>query len=163
MAWLGRLPQPILDRLPSFLHPVVLRLLSPTGLALIAGASLLLFVASLIGVPYFLARLPADFFTRRERQERGLPAARRPAYRWLLSAAKNLAGATLVVSGVLMLFLPGQGLLTLLVGMLLLDFPGKRRFLRWVVLRPKLLSAINRLRHGAGRPPLELSSSDPDK
>ncbi len=57
--------------------------------------------------------------------------ARMPSWR------RNLYGGLLIIAGVIMLFTPGQGLLTLLAGFLLLDFPGKRRTWRKILSYPK--------------------------
>lgn len=69
---------------------------------------------------------------------------------------RNLLGATLVVLGVVLSLpgIPGQGLLTTLAGMLLLDFPGKRKLLFKMLRRPRILRSINRLRTRFSRPPL---------
>jgi hypothetical protein len=71
---------------------------------------------------------------------------------------RNLAGAVLVVLGAVMAIpgVPGQGLLTMLIGLTLLSFPGKRRLERRLVQMPPVLRAINRLRARFARPPLEL-------
>ena len=62
-----------------------------------------------------------------------------------------LLGLIMAIPGV-----PGQGLLTALIGLTLLSFPGKRRLERRFVRMPALLRAINRLRARFARPPLEL-------
>ena len=54
-----------------------------------------------------------------------------------------------------MLVLPGQGILTILAGIMLLDFPGKHRLLRWIVAHPQVLRTLNWLRR-RGHPPLYL-------
>ena len=65
------------------------------------------------------------------------------------------AAVVLVLAGLIMLVVPGQGLLTLAVGLVLVDFPGKYRLERWLVTRPPVWRAINWLRKRAGREPLE--------
>nr|ALS89658.1 putative transmembrane protein (PGPGW) [uncultured bacterium] len=64
----------------------------------------------------------------------------------------------LVVLGVVMSIpgVPGQGILTILLGVMLLDFPGKRNFERKLVTRPQVRNAINKLRHRFGKPELVL-------
>ncbi|HYG08570.1 MAG TPA: hypothetical protein VD835_01220, partial [Pyrinomonadaceae bacterium] len=64
----------------------------------------------------------------------------------------------LVLFGVLMSLpgVPGQGVLTILMGVMLLDFPGKRRLELKLVSRPNVLRAINRIRQRFDRPPLQL-------
>ncbi|HEY6478335.1 MAG TPA: hypothetical protein VI456_17280 [Polyangia bacterium] len=71
---------------------------------------------------------------------------------------RNLGGAVLVVLGAIMAVpgVPGQGLLTMLIGLTLLSFPGKRRLERRLVRMPPVLRGINRLRARFARPPLEL-------
>ena len=54
-----------------------------------------------------------------------------------------------------MLFLPGQGLLTMLMGIVLMDFPGKFRLERHLVSRPPVFAAINWIRTQRSAPPLE--------
>jgi hypothetical protein len=71
----------------------------------------------------------------------------------LLHIAHNLLGVVLVLLGVAMLVLPGQGLLTLLVGLLLVDFPGKHQLAVRLLSRPKVLSVVNKLRAHKGAAP----------
>jgi hypothetical protein len=119
-------------------------------LALLGGIGLLMFLGSLVVVPVIVALMPPDYFTR---PPSGLP--RRPL-RQLGHVLKNLLGAVLVAAGLLMLVLPGQGILTLAIGISLIDFPGKQRLqLRLVRLRGVRLS-IQWIRHKARRAPLQL-------
>jgi hypothetical protein len=67
---------------------------------------------------------------------------------------KNLLGALLLVAGILMLVLPGQGILTILAALALLDFPGKRHIEMSILHIPMLLRSINWLRRRAGQAPL---------
>lgn len=79
----------------------------------------------------------------------------------MLLAAKNLLGYLLIVAGIAMLLLPGQGVLTMLLGFIMVDLPGKYRFEQWLVARPLVLRSINMLRRRAGREPLILDG-DPE-
>jgi hypothetical protein len=67
---------------------------------------------------------------------------------------KNAVGGLLLVAGILMLVLPGQGILTILAALALLNFPGKRALELRILHRPALLKGINWLRRRAGRKPL---------
>lgn len=118
-----------------------------------AGLSLLLALVTLVVVPFWLVRLPADYFTG-EKRRRAAWAARHPVERGLLAVARGAAGLVLVLVGLALLFLPGQGLLTILCGLMVATYPGKYRLERWLVRRSQVRSAINWLRHRAGRPPL---------
>jgi len=127
----------------------------PGLVATLGVASVVMFVLSIAFVPLVLTRLPADYFSR-ERRERLAEHARNRPFRWLFVVAKNALGALLVVLGVAMLVLPGQGLLTLLVGLLLADFPGKYRLERRIIGGPRVLRAINALRKRWNKPPLDV-------
>ena len=120
-----------------------------------AGAlSLLGLAAAVVGVPWVVARLPADYFNQSHRAV-WRAWGDEPWFALLLGAIKNLVGAALVLLGVVMLVTPGQGLLTLLVGLLLMNFPGKYRLERWLVGRRGVLAALNWLRRRGGHPPFE--------
>jgi hypothetical protein len=109
-------------------------------------ASVVMFVGSLLAVPWIVARAPRDFFTRDERKSTGsLP----------LKVLKNMVGAMLLFAGVLMLLLPGQGILTLVVGLALLDVPGKHALLVRMAKRPSVLKALNYVRQRAKREPFD--------
>ena len=71
---------------------------------------------------------------------------------------KNMLGVALVILGIIMSLpgVPGQGLLTILLGLMLLDLPGKRGWEQKLVKRPKVLQTINQLRGKFGKPPLVL-------
>ena len=115
--------------------------------------SAFMFIATLIAMPLLIARLPADYFTRRP--VRDWPA-RHPVAHLLLVVAKNLLGVVLLLAGLAMLVLPGQGLLTIFVAIMLLDFPRKRALERWVIRRRPVLRAANWIRARRHQPPLEL-------
>ncbi len=101
-------------------------------------------------LPVFVVRLPADHFVvaRREVGEH------RGVGRWIARLGKNLLGIVFVLAGVAMLVLPGQGLLTILIGLLLLEFPGKRALERKLVRRPAILNFLNAMRARREQPPL---------
>ena len=132
----------------------------PAVLSVLLGMSFLSLVASVVGVPWYLRRLPADYFSRREQAAIGVPRSDDPS-RLLLVVLRNLLGATLVLAGVAMLVLPGQGLATVLVGLLMMDYPGKKRLQRHVLSLGPVLRAANALRHRAGQPPLIVSLHPP--
>ena len=148
------------DRLPAWLpdwaQTVTAWILQPIVLAFLVSTSVLLFVLSLVGLPLVLQRMPTDFFSRPERRRLRLAERRRPFWFIVLRTLKNALGCVLLALGLLMLFVPGQGLLTIFVALFLIDFPGKRRLQRWVISRPAVHRPVNALRRRTGRPPLEL-------
>ncbi|MAE65358.1 MAG: hypothetical protein CMJ18_13890 [Phycisphaeraceae bacterium] len=110
-------------------------------------ASLLTFVGTLVIVPVLIVRIPTDYFVERRRRKPQVVVAR---------IGKNVVGAVFVVAGVAMLLLPGQGLITMLIGIMLLDLPGKRRLERWLIGRTAVLRSVNWMRRKANRPPLRV-------
>lgn len=119
----------------------------------LAISSLITFFISLSVVPYLLIRIPSDYFSHRKRQ-RSLVSNHNPVLRIVFIIGKNVIGYVFIVLGIAMLFLPGQGLLTVLLGIILIDFPGKYKFERWLVLRKHVLRSINWLRQRSNREPL---------
>lgn len=113
-----------------------------------------MFFVSLAAVPWLVVRIPADYFTRANR-----PSARwsrlHPVLRVLLHLGKNVLGAVLVAMGAAMLVLPGQGILTILLGVMMLDFPGKYTLECWLAGRPTVFRALNWLRRHAGVSPID--------
>lgn len=120
----------------------------------VSVASLVLALSSLALMPLLLVRMPADYATRKVPTlgERLSHARPRQAAVLLL---RNLAGGILVLLGLVMLFVPGQGLLTVAAGLVLLDGPGKHRLLVGLLRRPTLARAVQRLRARRGVPLLE--------
>ena len=124
-----------------------------TVLWYLAGGSTVLAIVTAMALPTLLGFIPSDYYSRAG-SGRGSWADYHPVTRVLLLTGKNVFGVVLVAMGILMLVLPGQGILTILVGIMLLNFPAKRRFERWIVSRPPVLRSINWLRRRNGRPPL---------
>jgi len=119
-----------------------------------AGVSVVMLAASVFVTGWYLLRLPDDYFVSTKRP---LPLAGHPApVRVAARIGRNLAGLALVILGVVLSLpgVPGQGILTILLGIILLDFPGKRRVERGIVRRGFVHRAINRLRSRFGRPPI---------
>ena len=115
--------------------------------------SFVVFILSLLSLPWLVAQIPEDYFLPKKRQPTQWKQLH-PIIRLLALIGKNLIGYGLIVAGLLMLFLPGQGILTLVMGLLLVDYPGKFRLERKLVKTPAILNSLNWLRRKAKRPPL---------
>ncbi len=120
------------------------------------GVSLFLvsMAVSLLIVGVVIVKIPANYFSSHYQQD-FLPNAPWLA-RWGATIGKNLVGIVLVVAGIVMLIGPGQGILTILIGLMLMDIPGKRPLEARLIKRPAILSAANRLRAKYNKPPLDL-------
>lgn len=140
------MPEWLSSRLPVWVHAwhlIIFSIALAVGMAAISAA--------IVGV--VLARLPADYFVNPDARR---PIDRHPVLKVLFIVARNAFGYFLIALGVVLSLpgVPGQGLLTVFMGVMLIDFPGKHRFERWLVTRRPILAGINRLRAKAGRPPL---------
>jgi hypothetical protein len=117
--------------------------------------SAVMFAVGIVTLPWLLARIPKDYFV-----ENQVPLASwketRPVWRWGVLAIRNVAGALFAILGVVMLFAPGQGVLTLLVGISMMTFPGKRTLELKLIRMKGVLTSINWLRRKSGHEPLEL-------
>lgn len=126
--------------------------------AWIGVASVLTVIASALLVPVMVRRIPHDYFLN-DSEGAGWMRHRHPVIRIVFLLLKNLLGVLLILGGLIMFVTPGQGILTLVVGVLLLNFPGKRRFEIWLIKRKPVHRAIDWMRRRAGHRPLELPES----
>jgi len=114
--------------------------------------SLIMMVATLLAVPLIIISLPARYLNDVKKNRL---ADIQSFYRWPFLIVKNMMGVLLVLAGLAMLILPGQGLLTLAIGLGLMNFPGKRRLIRRIIGQPRVLRTINRWRAKAHKDPLD--------
>ena len=134
------------------LLPTIQQYVSTETLVMLTVLSVVFFVGSLIAIPFILIRLPADFFDIRV--PRSWMQDHHPVLRLIGHIVKNAVGAIFLFAGFLMLFLPGQGILTMLIGISMLDFPGKRNLEAKIIGQPTVLHAINGMREKFGKAPL---------
>jgi hypothetical protein len=110
-------------------------------------------VAASIGLGLaIILSLPPDYFTRKKHISR----IRNPVLRFCVQVIKNLLGVLALVAGFIMLFTPGQGILTIFVGIILCDFPGKRKLERRIIAYPVVLDFVNKIRLRYKRAPIVL-------
>jgi len=133
----------VLDDLTAFLADYALWLAVFSVLSLV--------VASLLAT-WFVAWLPADYFLH---ETRSRPDGEHWLIRLILIVAKNLLGGLLLLAGITMLFTPGQGLLTLLAGVLLTDFPGKYALERRLAQQDRVMKLLNWWRARRRQPPFK--------
>ena len=117
--------------------------------------SLFSFIATLVIIPWLILELPDDYFAEPTRHS-FLGELHHPVLRVLLIVLKNMLGASFLLLGIALLVLPGQGLLTMLLGLILIDFPGKYHLQRWLVTKKSVLHSVNWLRAKGNRGPIKL-------
>ena len=123
------------------------------GVSIFVGS----FLVNLAIVSFILVKLPADHFSKSNKER--FAWSSNPMVRVLLIVGKNILGVVLVALGVVLSLpgIPGQGLLTILLGIMLLDFPGRHHLEQKLLSKPSIVNTINGLRGRFGKPPLELN------
>ena len=117
-----------------------------------AWCSAILLVISVAIIPWIVIKIPENYFHEHYRVRVSQNSAH-PVLAQLLTGLKNILGLILIVLGLLMLVLPGQGILTILIGLFLMNFPGKYKVERKIVSLPHILKSLNWIRAKANQPP----------
>ncbi len=121
--------------------------------------SVITFLVSLLLIPFLVSRASADYFlvhaTIVEQRHK-----RHPAVALCIKIIRNVLGSLLCLAGFLMLFLPGQGVLTILIGISLLDVPGRKKMLNTLIHRPSLQHALNWMRRKTGQAPFRFPAKE---
>jgi hypothetical protein len=99
-----------------------------------------------------MIKIPADYFSSTYVKE--IKNDEHFSIRWTVFIVKNIIGFLLVIAGVIMIFTPGPGVPTILLGLIMMDIPGKRPLEARLIQRPMVLSAVNDLRAKYKKPPL---------
>lgn len=119
---------------------------------LVSILSAISLVGTLVGCAIVIAYLPRDYFTATKPVSR----IKHPILRVGLAVLKNLFAVLLIIVGIAQLVLPGQGVLTILMGLVISDIPGKRRLERRLIRLPAVLAAANAIRARFKREPFVL-------
>ncbi|MBL7108622.1 MAG: hypothetical protein ISS11_00035 [Candidatus Marinimicrobia bacterium] len=114
--------------------------------------SIVVFIVSLLFITYLLLRIPHDYFSDNYIKK----SIAHPIFRFIKLIVKNMLGIVFFFLGVIMIFTPGQGILTILVGIILMDLPYKKQIEKRLISQPKILHLINSIRHKHKHLPLEI-------
>jgi archaellum biogenesis protein FlaJ (TadC family) len=120
----------------------------------LGASSILIFIISILGISWFVAQIPEDYFLSSKRKPSKWQE-QKPILRLAVLFGKNIIGVSLIIGGLLMLILPGQGLLTIVTGLLLINYPGKYKLEQKLVAIPSVFRALNWIRVKANKPPLK--------
>lgn len=129
-------------------------MLAESWILWLGSISILVLIASVFALPWLVTRIPEDYFCHPRRAPASWEPAH-PAVRIGFLVLKNLLGFVLLAGGFILLFVPGQGLLTMAVGLLLIDYPGKFALERRVVAIEPIFKGLNWLRRRRGIAPLK--------
>jgi hypothetical protein len=114
-----------------------------TVLAILSGISIVVFVVSLLSVPWMICKIPTDYFLDsyfKKKRERSI------VVRGVTIFVRNVLGAGFFLLGFVLLFIPGQGLLTMFLGLIFMDFPGKKRMVNRFAGIKKVRTYLNWIR-----------------
>ncbi len=118
-------------------------------LIMVGIVSGVIFVATLLLTPYLLGLIPADYFSLTHAHQK----KKKTLLCFIVVFSKTLVGALLVLAGIIMLVTPGQGVISILLGLFLMEFPGKRSLELKFINHNPTFKALNWLRNKAGKPP----------
>ena len=118
-------------------------------LSTLAVASVILLLLSIIATPWLVSRLPLDYLVRPRKR-----SLKHPVIRLLFDTTRTLTGVSLILLGLVMLVIPGPGLVTLVVGISLASFPGKQKLMRQFASHRAVFASLNWMRQRRGKPPL---------
>jgi hypothetical protein len=145
-------PDAIIDLLQPLIHWVETH---PAFLTWLWVLSALTFFGTLLAIPMLVIRMPRDYFLYDAAHLREY-RKQHPMVRLCSLILKNILGMILIIAGMVMLFLPGQGVLTILIGITLVNFPRKKVLEIRIIRQPAVLRAIDWMRFKSGKEPLIL-------
>jgi hypothetical protein len=97
--------------------------------------------------------IPSDYFIKKDVSKF---KTNNPLLWYLVLLTKNILGYSLIIGGIMMLVLPGQGLFTIIIGLMLSNYPGKYYIEKRFVEIPAVFKSINWLRAKSKKPPIIL-------
>ena len=113
--------------------------------------SFLIFIFSLVSIKWLVALIPIDYFVYKKNSK----FKTKYPFTWLISMIiKNIIGYLLIIGGMLMLVLPGQGLFTIFIGLMMSNYPGKYYIEKKIIAIPSILKTINWLRKKSNKEPI---------
>ena len=118
---------------------------------IISILSFLTFLGTIFIIPVIVVFLPTDYFIKYGYRHNYL-FKKHPVFRYIVLIIKNIFGIFFLLLGIILLFLPGQGILTIFAGILLLDFPKKKALIIYFIKKEKVHKAINKLRIKFNKP-----------
>ena len=126
-------------------------------LLLLGSLSIFILIISVFMMVLIISFLPEDYFKSENRNLiSSVQNSRYPLLKLLVLITKNFFGVLLLLSGILMLVLPGQGILTIITGLVFMDYPGKYKFERKLIRQKGVINSINWIRSRLSKPSLKV-------
>ena len=116
--------------------------------------SLFVFLFSLLSIKWLVSLIPEDYFINKKDSK----IKTNNIFIWyIVLIFKNLIGYSLILGGIMMLVLPGQGLFTIIIGLMMSNYPGKYSIEKKFIAIPTILKSINWLRRKSNKPPIRIT------
>jgi len=116
--------------------------------------SLFVFLFSLLSIKWLVSLIPEDYFINKKDSK----IKTNNIFIWyIVLIFKNLIGYSLILGGIMMLVLPGQGLFTIIIGLMMSNYPGKYSIEKKFIAIPTILKSINWLRRKSNKPPIRIA------
>ena len=115
--------------------------------------SIFIFIFSLLSIKWLVALIPVDYFINKAPSKTKLT---NPILWYLITIIKNIIGYSLILGGIMMLVLPGQGVFTIVIGLMLSNYPGKYKLEKKFIAIPTILKSINWLRAKSNKPAIRV-------
>ena len=126
-------------------------------LFLLGSLSIFILIISVFMMVLIISFLPEDYFKSENRNLiSSVQNSRYPLLKLLILITKNFFGVLLLLSGILTLVLPGQGILTIITGLVFIDYPGKYKFERKLLRQKGVINSINWIRSRLSKPSLKV-------
>ena len=116
--------------------------------------SLFVFLFSLLSIKWLVSLIPEDYFINKKDSK----IKTSNIFIWyIVLIFKNLIGYSLILGGIMMLVLPGQGLFTIIIGLMMSNYPCKYSIEKKFIAIPTILKSINWLRRKSNKPPIRIT------
>jgi len=118
------------------------------SISIISGV---LFIASIIFIPTFIKKMPVDYFINKSYHQIKINSFKD----FIIFSIKNIIGFILVLAGIIMLFTPGQGIISIIIGLFLMQFKGKYKLEKKLINNDISFKALNWIRAKRNKPPFK--------
>lgn len=117
-------------------------------LGMLTSASIIFLIVVLLITPFIISAIPDNYFDEKTYPQKTIESQGIFSYALIICVKifKNIIGLFFVLTGIALLILPGQGLLTIFIGLLLMDYPGKYQLERKLLSYRPVLKAVNWVR-----------------
>ena len=115
--------------------------------------SLFVFWFSLLSIKWLVSLIPEDYYINKKDSK---IKTNNILIWYIVLVFKNLIGYSLILGGIMMLVLPGQGLFTIIIGLMMSNYPGKYSLEKKFIAIPTVLKSINWLRRKSNKPPIRI-------